>query len=121
MIANMQPCFSAQPRSQPSPSGPHHHMMKQTHCFNHLHTFDVQHTSKRCKDDRYVSDMLAELPYGGTKVFRHFRKCQKPNSLKESIHEAWDEMCEWRWSIHGVPFWLWRSSPKYRFEWDGVN
>ena len=37
-------------------------MMKQTRCVNHLATLLVQHTSKRCKDDRYVSDMLAKLP-----------------------------------------------------------
>ena len=37
-------------------------MMKQTHCVNHLAAFLLQHTSKRCKDDRYVSDLLAKLP-----------------------------------------------------------
>ena len=88
MIAAVQPCFSVQPRSQPSLPGPHNHVMKQTHCFNHLYTFDVQHTSPRCENDRYVSDMLAKLPWGGTKVFRHFRKSQKPDTLEESIHEA---------------------------------
>ena len=62
MIATVQPCFSVQPRSQPSLSGPQGHMMKQTHCATHLETLDVQHTSKRCKDDRYVSDALAKLP-----------------------------------------------------------
>ena len=62
MIATVQPGFAVQPRSQPSRSGPQGHMMKQTHCANHLETFDVQHTSKRCKDDRYVSDTLAKLP-----------------------------------------------------------
>ena len=62
MIAAVQPCFSVQSRSQPSLSGPHNDMMKQTCCGNHLSTFDVQHTSKRCEDDRYVSDTLAKLP-----------------------------------------------------------
>ena len=37
-------------------------MMKQTLYVNHLATLDVQHTSKRCKDDRHVSDMLAKWP-----------------------------------------------------------
>ena len=62
MIAAVQPCFSAQSKSQPSLFGPNNHMMKQTRCGNHLNTFDVQHTSKRCEDDRYVSDTLAKLP-----------------------------------------------------------
>ena len=62
MIATLQPCFFAQPRSQPPLCGQHGHMLKQAHCVNHLKTLDVQHTSKRCKDDRYVSDMLAKLP-----------------------------------------------------------
>ena len=33
-----------------------------TRCVNHLKTLDVQHTSKRCKDDRHVSNMLVKLP-----------------------------------------------------------
>ena len=36
-------------------------MMKQTHSVNDLQTLGVQHTSKRCKDDRHVPDMLAKL------------------------------------------------------------
>ena len=62
MIATVQPCFSVQPRSQHSASGPHGPMMKQTHSVNDLKTLGVQHTSKRCKDDRYVSEMLAKSP-----------------------------------------------------------
>ena len=35
-------------------SGSHGHTMKQPCCTNHLKTLDVLHTSRHCKNDRYV-------------------------------------------------------------------